>query len=171
MQQCENASDATPRRGGAFQYSLRTLFVLTTALAVLCSLLFASPGWVRFFSGQFAFAILPAVLVVMLVYGRGYTRTFALGALFPAAACFLASGVMHLYISIEVIDYRFPDFDDLDEVGIAFGVFVLTVGAASLISGLIAVGVRWLVESPTRACQHESDRAQQSEAVSSRTSA
>jgi len=76
-----------PRR---LQYTLRTLFALTTAAAIACAVFFTLPPWVSIVAAVCVVISMPAVLTVMLVYGRGYTRTFCIGALFPAGLLLVA---------------------------------------------------------------------------------
>lgn len=73
--------------GRPFQFSLATLFVLTTALAVGFGVCFAVPAS---FAGVFVFIlilILPAVAVVAMKYGTGSLPSFCIGALFPLSMC------------------------------------------------------------------------------------
>jgi hypothetical protein len=68
-------------RARPFQFSLRTMFIVVTAVALWCSGLFAPYAGARFLTlGLWLFSV-PLVLVVTVVYARGYKRTFAIGSL------------------------------------------------------------------------------------------
>lgn len=142
--------------GPPFQFTLQTMLIVTTVLAVACSLLFATTGAVRIVSGVCLLIFFPAVLTTVLVYGRGYQRTFCIGALFPAGAALMSFQYLFAYFSM--IGGRGGDPEDF---GLA--VFIALSWAASVVVGLVACGVRWMVESsrgrrpPPEAPQHPAE--------------
>lgn len=146
--------------GGPFQYSLRTMFIVTTALAIAFSVLFALPPVVRLIGAGLFLLGLPMALTVLLIYGRGRLRTFSVGALFPAVAAVwpFGSGVpMALAYGI--------NSGGLDDIGYVPGVWVAVTFAVSVVFGLMAVGIRWMVEAPQRRQQREASvRAENSPA-------
>ena len=81
VEECRQVFAEAPPR---FQFGLGTLFWITAATAILCAL------W--FIIGEFAIpimlfisvAVLPAVWTTLIIYGRGYQRTFGIGAMFPS---------------------------------------------------------------------------------------
>ena len=76
-------------RGGRrrpFQYSLRSMFVVTTAAAIGLSLLVAGPYWLIMLVLVIVALAIPMLLTIALIYGRGAIRTFSIGALFPAGS-------------------------------------------------------------------------------------
>jgi len=75
-------SEAPP--GPSFQFSLKTLLVVTTSVAVGLSSLVAAPAVINLIAATCFLMLLPVVLTVVLVYGRGYQRTFCIGAMFPS---------------------------------------------------------------------------------------
>ena len=126
------------------QYSLRTLFGLTTAVAIACAVFFALPAWVSVVVAECVIISVPAVLTVMLIYGRGYTRTFCIGALFPAGICLSpVASSFGLQIALNSLT---EVFDSL-EPNIAVLVFLNVYFAVVLGNGLLAVGVRRSMES------------------------
>ncbi len=84
MGTAETNDGSEARPGPSFQFSLKTLFLVTIGVAVGVSLLFAAPMIVNAIAAGCFLLLLPAVLTVVLICGRGYTRTFCIGALFPA---------------------------------------------------------------------------------------
>jgi hypothetical protein len=141
--------DAVPRRQPEprpFQFTLRTMFIITTAVAVACGGLSTPIAGVQAATLLYLALAAPMMLTIALIYGRGYTRTFAIGAMFPAALALLyAFG--SLIDSIEPSQQQFwkyqePHREIVPIVGIVLAIIILT--------GLAAMGIRWMVESPER---------------------
>ena len=136
-----------PRAGGLarrLQYTSRTLLALTTAVAIACAVFFTLPPWVSVVAAVCVIISMPAVLTVMLIYGRGYTRTFCIGALFPAGLCL--SPVAASYGLQIAVNSLTEVFDSL-EPNIAVLVFLNVYFAVVLGNGLLAVGIRRLMEA------------------------
>ena len=89
------ADRPTPERR-PFQFSLRTMFIVTTLVAVACSGLFAPvlPVVVATILGLIV--LVSVALTVAVVHARGYLRTFCVGAIFPAGMLFV---VMVVFIA------------------------------------------------------------------------
>ena len=92
--------------------------------------------------------LMPIVLTTILVYGRGYWRTFSIGALFPAGFFFIGMGIA-VFLSFSrrpslPAFWRF--FEDIGEVTLLTG-FSWTL---IVLSGLLAMGVRLLIEGLRR---------------------
>lgn len=129
-----------------FQYSLWSMFVLTTALAIGLAFLVGAPTWLMVLAMMFLALALPMGLTIAVIYGRGRLRTFSIGALFPAGAL--------LFCFVPV--FRLPFFEMLDfggggdglEERLILGVVVGVTGILIAAFGLLAIWVRWLVERP-----------------------
>ena len=67
------------------QFGLRAMFVVTTALAVFCSVMYRLPERLAVTASLCLLISVPVALTVVLIHGRGYARTFSVGAMFPAA--------------------------------------------------------------------------------------
>ena len=65
------------------------LLGLFVVLAALCALFFSSPDWLPGCALLFTQSVAPVALAVCIVYSRGFFRTFAIGAVFPASLWFL----------------------------------------------------------------------------------
>ena len=130
-----------------FQYSLRTMFIVMTVLAIGVSLLFAAPPIVQVVSAGFFLILLPMVLTVAIIYGRGYGRTFCIGAIFPAGVAIWPVGY-----GVPLILYG---MDGMDDVGYGPGIWVGVAFAVSMLFGLIAMGVRWMIQAPQRQQERE----------------
>jgi len=92
--------------------------------------------------------LMPIVLTTILVYGRGYWRTFCVGALFPAGFFFVGMGIA-VFLSFSrrpslPAFWRF--FEDIGEATLLTG-FSWTM---IVLSGLLAMGVRLLIEGLRR---------------------
>ena len=143
--------------GGPFQYSLRTMFIVMTVLAVALSGIFAGPEWLSMLTALFLALATPIVLTIALIYGGGYLRTFCIGALFPAGLILfsLGPGLSYPFFGMG----RFGGSPG-GEVGLYVAIFVLVAGIVIVVLGLLAIGVRWMVEAPQRRRQEAALRAE-----------
>jgi len=121
-----------------FQFTLRSLFVLTTLTAIFSSAYFTGPGWLRLLCLAFVLTASPVVLTVAMIHGRGYLRTFCIGGLFPV--CLTA-----FWASYMICEYGEPDPGDT--VGFLLTVLVVP-NVLGLAGGALAMAVRWIVEGP-----------------------
>ena len=125
-----------------FQFGLSTMFWVTTATAIACALLFPMPSWIAIPLMLFiSVAVLPATWTTVIIYGRGYRRTFGIGAMFPAGILMLFALFAFLEHGISVYRWGSPSEDDFWFRLIMFGIWV-----SSLVVGLVCMGVRRLVE-------------------------
>ncbi len=149
----EDSPTAEPH-GGSFRFSLLALLLLTAMVAVSCSLLFASQGWVRVFSIIIFVFAFPTVWVATLIYGRGYLRTFAIGALCSGGTVAVFSGLLLIYVSFAMISSYSASWSELAEqfAEVTFGpaVSVACFFGINVITGRIAVATRWMIESSRR---------------------
>jgi hypothetical protein len=127
------------------------MFWLTTAVAIACAIYFTMPDWVGGLTAACVVISMPGVLTIVVVYGRGNTRAFGIGALFPASVClfpffsyFLSyHGVRFLG---EMLEYLFDGVDPR----ILFLIFLNVYFAIVLGNGLLAVCVRRWLQSGQR---------------------
>lgn len=146
---------------GPLQFSLQTIFVVTIVLSVMFAGLFGGSAWVALGTACCLLLAVPITLTVIAIYDSSYRRTFCIGAMFPAGAMFY-SGLPNLILTFQL--YRTPlplggailAPGDRWRIGIALGIATVAI----LASGLLAVGVRWLVEAeqnsqPSRAVGRE----------------
>ena len=142
-------SNLPPTDRRPWQYSLRTLFAVTTLVAITFSLLFASPGWIRALGCVCLVTALPLLLTLMLIHGSSYARTFSLGALFPSGVYLLAITFTLGYLTlILIMDEPGVQFVDFEEFGHWPAFFLALDLVLSVVFGLVAVSIRWWVESP-----------------------
>jgi len=141
-------NDQHPPRRRPFQFRLRTLFVVTTAAAIILAGLSAPSERVRVLSAGSLILAIPVVLTTVLVYGRGYARTFCIGGLFPAGCIVLWSLAGSLLgNTLEFFDLH----SNLGEQAAELVVWLALDLLLTIAMGLLAMGVRWLVESSNRA--------------------
>ena len=115
------------------------MFWITTATAIVCSLTFtfsevvAAPLVVLFS------VILAAVLITIIVYGRGYQRAFCIGAIVPFSILLFMLGFGGVLLFLQ--DFSFSRINFL-----AFRVIVVMFWVLGLLIGVVCMGVRRLVE-------------------------
>ena len=73
-----------------FQYSLRSMFVLTTVVAGCFSLALGTPDWLIGPLFWAAAIIVPPVLLTLMIWGNPDQRAFGLGAIFPSGYLLLS---------------------------------------------------------------------------------
>lgn len=81
------------------QFRLRSLFILTAVVSVLCGLIFAAPPIVAIPVFCMILWVCPAFWITGIIYGRGAWRPFFIGGVMAGIGPHLAS----LYYSIVVI--------------------------------------------------------------------
>ena len=134
----ESQSGIPPR----FQFSLGTLFWITTVTAIMFAVSFRVPAVVAIPLMLFiSVALLPAVWTTVIVYGRGYQRSFSIGAVFP-------SGVLMFFAFFATLDrgMSFYRWNSRSEEDFWFRVVVFGFWLSSLLVGVVCMGVRRLVE-------------------------
>ena len=121
------------------QFGLGTMLWITTATAVVCTIMFRVPTQFAEPSMLFISVALPAVLTTVIIYGRSYQRTFCIGAMFPAVffLLFILSGGMDR----TQFGRGIPGFEDFEHRIECFSFW-----ASSVLIGGVCVGVRRLVE-------------------------
>ena len=130
------ASPEAPHRPP--QFSLFSMFVVTTAVAAVCSLVFSMPAVVAVPLLVLFSVTLAAVLITVVIYGRSYQRTFCIGAVVPFGVLLLSLGFGGIVI---VMDGPGPRGD-----GFWCRLGLVGVWVSSIFVGAICVGVRRLVE-------------------------
>jgi hypothetical protein len=145
MQKPEDERSATrPRR---FQYSVLAMFGLTTAVAIACAIFFAMPAWVGGLTTACVIISMPALMTILVVYGRGNTRAFGIGALFPASACLFLSVSDYGYA---ILGRMLEDIIVDNEPRIGFLIVLNVYFAIVLGNGYLAVWMRRWLESSQR---------------------
>ena len=92
-----SANTSPPAR---FQYSLKTLLVLMTVVAIALGLMATALG--TFVQATFMWTLIsiaPSVLVVAAIYGRGDLQAFAIGALVPMAPVVISGASLGWFTS------------------------------------------------------------------------
>jgi uncharacterized membrane protein len=121
-----------------FQFSVKTLLKIVTAIAVLLAVLIAMPEIIAFpILMMFAVAF-PTVLLAGVLYAKGETRTFAIGGLFAVVALwFLFLG------QIGRIDSVLFGYSALRKA-LGFGISMVLLVIMSCLNGwLCVVARRW----------------------------
>jgi glucose-6-phosphate-specific signal transduction histidine kinase len=128
------------------QFRLRTLFVTTTAAAVLFWALCAPPQWLGLLAIYLAYVLLPAATVAGIVFHRGYWQAFFIGI----APCIV---IVSFWFFVAQFQWSSPFWpfgpdmpdpfnDDPDRIVYSKLLFAIPLSVAT-VSGLVAVGIRW----------------------------
>ena len=142
---------------GCLQFRLRTVFVLFTLAALALAAVFALPFEEPTYILLTLLTPVPMVFVVCALYGRGYFRTFAIGASLPAAA---------LYFSpywLQIVFFGLDDIFEADGNPLAARLAVIMGLANSIFflvsHGLLAMLVRWLIEGAQAGAPRPADES------------
>ena len=147
MDHAEDSPVHPPDYRPRFQFSLRTLLILMTGLAILLSGLFGGPGWLALCTVCVLLIAVPMVLTSVLIYSRGYRRTFCIGALFPAGSTMtVLSPLSFPYMMMGAFDGVGADPATRLVILASLTVYSMLV----IVFGLAAVWIRRMVE-PARA--------------------
>jgi hypothetical protein len=140
------------------QFKIRTLFILTTIVALLVWLFYVPPYWLGLFILQLLYSLLPAVIVSGIVYCRGAWQAFFIGA----APWTATSSLLVALFWVGSQQYQwFPSDWPYNASGeeIFFVKAILAVPLMiAAVSGLIGVGIRAWALSMHRA-DHSPDHA------------
>jgi hypothetical protein len=139
------------------RYSIKQLMAWTVVVSLACAVLFAIPSWAGVAILALVLLWLPVLLVCGVVYGRGWRRTFFIGALIAAAPFLLP---LLFYMPIVLVSGGLWDMD-LSELGgvtapaASDGLMMVKFAIAGFLAyvgctGLAALFSRWLV-SPREA--------------------
>jgi hypothetical protein len=133
------------------RFSIRSILILTAVAALFSALLFGMPDFFAFL-GMLAISWLtPTCLICAIVYGRGYTRAFAIGAIIPAAWILLWALYFLPMALLSGLDWQTAFASPLNGTGI-IGLKIAFVFQWMLIamSGGAAVAVRRLCVGSNR---------------------
>ncbi len=124
-----------------FQFSIRAVLIATAIVAVLCWIFFTLPAWGGLMIMSFAVLLSMPATLAALIYGRGRTRAFAVGAMPPMCIVFLR------LILGRGMWYNLPFLGSLDDdLGLKIFCSVVTVVVVS--SGFVGQAVRaWCLRS------------------------
>lgn len=131
------------------RFSLWNLFVFISAAAVYLAVAFTAPVMVSVFAQVLLSLLLVPVAVTGIVYDRGYGRTFWIGCVGFAAVPYLmalsSSFTFGMLLTLEDLA------DATDEDSRSFVVVFAVFHTLTLVSGILAVLTRWLIERRRRA--------------------
>ncbi len=128
-----------------FQFSLRLVLGVITAFAIVLAGLTTGPERRAVLTAISLSLCYPAALTIMVIRGRGYIRAFCVGALVPAAgmlpvALFFGAG------ALEMSSTSGPS----DTMRFYAVMFLACSFGPTVLFGLLAIGVRYLVEGRRR---------------------
>jgi hypothetical protein len=141
------------------QFGLRAMFVVTTVLAVLCSAVYRLPEKLAVIASLCLLVSVPVVLTVVLIHGRGYARTFSVGAMFPAGLSFLSLLLSQYGFDAIVLD-AINEFLDWNDYRLILSVFLGVYSFVVVGNGLLAVAVHWALDRGREQDQREPQSAE-----------
>jgi hypothetical protein len=141
------------------QFGLRAMFGMTTAVAIACAIFFAMPAWVGGLTTACVIISMPGLMTIVVVYGRGNTRAFGIGAIFPASLCLLP---LVSYYGLAFLGEMLEDAFDGVEPRLLFLIFLNVYFAIVLGNGYLAVWMRRWLQSGQRASS-QADRTRSEE--------
>lgn len=122
------------------------ILVVIPVMAVLAWVVVVAHLWI---AGPLMWLVglpLVPVLITLIVYGNSYQRSFAIGAIFPAAF----QGISLIFEAHQLV-YMLTSNTSLYDSDLRF--IVPGSWAASIVSGLLCVGVRRLLDQRRRQCE------------------
>jgi hypothetical protein len=144
-----------PVRRRRFQFSLRTLFVVSFLFAIFCAGIFSNYDAVRYLTLLVMVLSYPIVLLGLAIYARGFLRSFGIGAAVAFLPCYLWGGIVVFYALILVqsgattmpdIDLsKTSSFEDGPEFFMPL-IWVVVILLYSALFGFTMVITRWLIE-------------------------
>ncbi|HEX5102266.1 MAG TPA: hypothetical protein VFV87_00540 [Pirellulaceae bacterium] len=134
------------------QFHLRTLFVVTFAVALLCGVVFAAPPIVCLPVLCAMLWIGPAIWINGIIYGRGAWRPFFIGGVIVGLGPHLGA----LYYSYMLVVSLFSDVGELSDwfgsearvANMITAAILLGPGALAFLGGLTGVATYWLLLPP-----------------------
>jgi hypothetical protein len=127
------------------QFGLRAMFVVTTVLAVFCSAVYRLPEKLAVMASLCLLVSVPVALTVVLIRGRGYARTFSVGAMFPAGLLFLS--LLFSQYGFDAIFFNVIDeFLDWNDERLILSIFLGMYSVLVIGNGLLAVAVHWALD-------------------------
>lgn len=118
------------------RFRLRTVFILTFFVALVCMVLFTLPDWPAIVILAALATVTPGALVAGIIYGRGAKRAFAIGGLVSGGWVFMGAPYFY-YMGV------LGELVDADGATMAKWLFVAAYGVL-LLAGFASVGVRRL---------------------------
>ena len=140
-----------PRPSRPWQYSLKTLFLITLGLAVALAIVVSFPSAIAVPVLICLAIALPAFLTMVAIYGSGYQRAFAFGALFPTCTLLYATGWL---VGLTLVQGELSDLEDwlefFEDTTPAYRVCAGSAWLLAVAIGWMAVGVRHHFERQTQ---------------------
>jgi hypothetical protein len=131
-------------KGLSMQFRLRSLFIVTAAVAVTCGVVFAAPPIVALPLLCTVLWVCPALWVNGIIYGRGAWRPFFIGGLMAGIGPHVAALYYSLIVVVELFDGgSLRDLMQPSEPfpNLAMAAILLGPGLFALLGGWVGMGV------------------------------
>lgn len=151
-----------PRR---FQFSLRTLFIVSFFIAILCAGIFCKYDAVRQLTEVVALLMYSSSLLGIAIYGRGYVRTYAIGACFPLTILLYPGFLQEMEMTLSGSQiYSVPQINPFTERFLTTKASTMDEGIPYFVPSLVILGyllytnlsggtmvlTRWLIDRSRR---------------------
>ena len=126
------------------QFRLRSLFIITAAVAVTCGVVFAAPPIVALPLLCTVLWVCPALWVNGIIYGRGAWRPFFIGGLMAGLGPHIAALYYSVMIVLSLLDGgALSDLADVSEPfpNLFMAAILLGPGLFALLGGWVGMGV------------------------------
>ncbi len=131
------------------QFSLRAMFLATTALAMACGLFFAMPPLLSIPLMLCLNVLFSGLLVAGVVYGRGGARAFCVAAMAPTAILLVIAFCVLVVVTFN--SYEESGFaimmDAVEEYGASYRLVSGTLWVLIVAAGLAGVVIRRLCDA------------------------
>jgi hypothetical protein len=114
------------------------MFLVTTAVAITCSVAFSMPAMIAIPLLSLFSVILTGVLITVIVYGRNYQRTFCIGAVVPFGVLLVTLAFAGTVLFLDGPPSRADP--------LVCRLAVVGFWMSGIVTGAICVGVRRLIE-------------------------
>ena len=160
-----------PSRPRRFQFSLRTLFIVSFLFAIYCACIFSNFDGIRFLTLLLTLMAYPIVLLTIAIYAKGYLRSFGIGASIAFIPFLLLGGILVFYTLFVIFAMQQGGSSNIDldltkstsmEAGLEYfwpSLCVLLLLLYSALFGSTMVLTRWLIDRSQRQAQVETPRA------------
>jgi hypothetical protein len=121
------------------QFSLRLLFIVVAAVALVTGEAVAFPAWLTRIVGFAATSLFLVALFVGLAYAKGYRKAFCVGAIMVGLATRLIVRVLPLESVVTAAE-------DFDPIAFHWRILFCLLWVEMLVGGSMGLAVRWFLD-------------------------
>ena len=142
IQQEENVDDHSP-----WQFQLRHLLMVMAAASTLFATLFAFPDTLASALLMVLVFVLPTCLIAAVIYGKGHTRAFCIGALIPASVQLFTMAIFGTFLLLSYTEQsRTPFVAYLERGATSWRSASMATWILAVFCGLLVIAVKDTLE-------------------------